>query len=139
MRLLSTPLSLRCRLITAPQFTHATPYTTTSPDEPAAADDLASLRRVAGASSARFGPVVSSGGANFPKSAGVQSLSCRVRRPSPVPRLRRTLGAPCTTAIRELGSEVVLEPDTTLSPAARRSTMTPPKVSDARYLRSPGS
>jgi mRNA interferase MazF len=33
-------------------------------------------------------------------------------RDAAIPRLRRTLVAPCTTTIRGLASEVVLEPDT---------------------------
>ena len=32
-------------------------------------------------------------------------------RDAAIPRLRRTLVAPCTTVIRSLGSEVVLEPE----------------------------
>lgn len=35
-----------------------------------------------------------------------------VSRNAAIPRLRRALVAPCTTAIRGLASEVVLEPDT---------------------------
>ncbi len=38
-----------------------------------------------------------------------------------IPRLRRALVAPCTTTIRGLASEVVLEPDT--DPISRRSAV----------------
>ena len=39
-------------------------------------------------------------------------------RDAAIPRLRRTLVAPCTTTIRGLASEVVLEPD--VDPVSRR-------------------
>jgi mRNA interferase MazF len=42
-------------------------------------------------------------------------------RDAAIPRLRRALIAPCTTAIRGLASEVVLEPDDDLIP--RRSAV----------------
>ncbi|MDR3655687.1 MAG: type II toxin-antitoxin system PemK/MazF family toxin [Mycobacterium sp.] len=42
-------------------------------------------------------------------------------RDAAIPRLRRTLVAPCTTTIREIASEVVLEPDT--DPIPRRSAV----------------
>ncbi len=42
-------------------------------------------------------------------------------RDAAIPRLRRTLVAPCTTAIRGLASEVVLDPDT--DPVPRRSAV----------------
>lgn len=42
-------------------------------------------------------------------------------RDAAIPRLRRTLVAPCTTTIRGLASEVVLEPDT--DPVPRRSAV----------------
>ncbi|TDH49557.1 type II toxin-antitoxin system PemK/MazF family toxin [Mycobacterium talmoniae] len=42
-------------------------------------------------------------------------------RDAAIPRLRRTLVAPCTTTIRGLPSEVVLEPDT--DPVPRRSAV----------------
>lgn len=42
-------------------------------------------------------------------------------RDAAIPRLRRTLVAPCTTTIRGLASEVVLEPD--LDPVPRRSAV----------------
>jgi mRNA interferase MazF len=42
-------------------------------------------------------------------------------RDAAIPRLRRTLVAPCTTTIRGLPSEVVLEPDT--DPVPRRSVV----------------
>jgi mRNA interferase MazF len=42
-------------------------------------------------------------------------------RDAAIPKLRRTLVAPCTTTIRGLASEVVLEPDT--DPVPRRSAV----------------
>jgi mRNA interferase MazF len=42
-------------------------------------------------------------------------------RDAAIPRLRRTLVAPCTTTIRGLASEVVLEPDS--DPIPRRSAV----------------
>jgi mRNA interferase MazF len=42
-------------------------------------------------------------------------------RDAAIPRLRRTLAAPCTTTIRRLASEVVLEPDT--DPVPHRSAV----------------
>lgn len=42
-------------------------------------------------------------------------------RDAAIPRLRRTLVAPCTTTIRGLASEVILEPDT--DPVPRRSAV----------------
>jgi mRNA interferase MazF len=42
-------------------------------------------------------------------------------RDAAIPRLRRTLVAPCTTTIRGLASEVVLDPDT--DPVPRRSAV----------------
>jgi mRNA interferase MazF len=42
-------------------------------------------------------------------------------RDAAIPRLRRTLVAPCTTTIRGLASEVVLEPDS--DPLPRRSAV----------------
>lgn len=42
-------------------------------------------------------------------------------RDAVIPRLRRTLVAPCTTTIRGLASEVVLEPD--VDPVPRRSAV----------------
>ncbi len=42
-------------------------------------------------------------------------------RDAAIPRLRRALVAPCTTTIRGLASEVVLEPDE--EPIARRSAI----------------
>jgi mRNA interferase MazF len=42
-------------------------------------------------------------------------------RDAAIPRLRRTLIAPCTTLVRSLASEVVLEPDT--DPIPRRSAI----------------
>ncbi|GAB7144785.1 type II toxin-antitoxin system PemK/MazF family toxin [Mycobacterium riyadhense] len=42
-------------------------------------------------------------------------------RDTAIPRLRRTLVAPCTTTIRGLASEVVLEPDA--DPVPRRSAV----------------
>ncbi|MGV9799038.1 type II toxin-antitoxin system PemK/MazF family toxin [Mycobacterium sp. NPDC003449] len=42
-------------------------------------------------------------------------------RDAAIPRLRRALVAPCTTTIRELASEVVLEPGT--DPIPRRSAV----------------
>jgi mRNA interferase MazF len=42
-------------------------------------------------------------------------------RDAAIPRLRRTLVAPCTTTIRGLASEVVLEPDD--DPVPRRSAI----------------
>jgi mRNA interferase MazF len=42
-------------------------------------------------------------------------------RDAAIPRLRRALVAPCTTTIRGLASEVVLEPD--LDPVPRRSAV----------------
>jgi mRNA interferase MazF len=42
-------------------------------------------------------------------------------RDAAIPRLRRTLVAPCTTTIRGLPSEVVLEPDS--DPVPRRSAV----------------
>lgn len=42
-------------------------------------------------------------------------------RDAAIPRLRRTLVAPCTTNVRGLPSEVVLEPDT--DPIPRRSAV----------------
>lgn len=42
-------------------------------------------------------------------------------RDSAIPRLRRTLVAPCTTTIRGLASEVVLEPSS--DPVPRRSAV----------------
>jgi mRNA interferase MazF len=42
-------------------------------------------------------------------------------RDAAIPRLRRTLVAPCTTTIRGLASEVVLEPDS--DPVPRRSAV----------------
>jgi mRNA interferase MazF len=62
---------------------------------------------------------VNCGGANRLRSAGAQLLSCPVTRR--IPRLRRALVAPCTTTIRGLGSEVVLE--TGLDPIPRRSAV----------------
>jgi mRNA interferase MazF len=44
-----------------------------------------------------------------------------ISRDAAIPRLRRTLVAPCTTTIRGLASEVVLEPDT--DPVPRRSAV----------------
>jgi mRNA interferase MazF len=42
-------------------------------------------------------------------------------RDAAIPRLRRALIAPCTTTIRDLPSEVVLEPDD--DPISRRSAV----------------
>ena len=42
-------------------------------------------------------------------------------RDAAIPRLRRTLIGPCTTVVRGLASEVVLEPDT--DPIPRRSAI----------------
>jgi mRNA interferase MazF len=42
-------------------------------------------------------------------------------RDAAIPRLRRTLVAPCTTTVRGLASEVVLEPDD--DPVPRRSAI----------------
>jgi mRNA interferase MazF len=42
-------------------------------------------------------------------------------RDAAIPRLRRTLVAPCTTTIRGLASEVILEPDS--DPIPRRSAV----------------
>jgi mRNA interferase MazF len=42
-------------------------------------------------------------------------------RDAAIPRLRRALIAPCTTTIRELASEVVLEPE--VDPVPRRSAV----------------
>jgi len=42
-------------------------------------------------------------------------------RDAAIPRLRRALVAPCTTTIRDLASEVVLEPD--CDPIPRRSSI----------------
>jgi mRNA interferase MazF len=42
-------------------------------------------------------------------------------RDAAIPRLRRTLVAPCTTTIRGLASEVVVEPDS--DPVPRRSAV----------------
>jgi mRNA interferase MazF len=42
-------------------------------------------------------------------------------RDAAIPRLRRTLVAPCTTTVRGLASEVILEPDT--DPVPRRSAV----------------
>jgi mRNA interferase MazF len=42
-------------------------------------------------------------------------------RDAAIPRLRRTLVAPCTTTIRGLASEVVLEPDD--DPVPRRTAV----------------
>jgi len=42
-------------------------------------------------------------------------------RDAAIPRLRRVLVAPCTTTIRDLASEVVLEPDS--DPIPRRSAV----------------
>lgn len=42
-------------------------------------------------------------------------------RDAAIPRLRRTLVAPCTTTVRALPSEVVLDPD--VDPIARRSAV----------------
>jgi mRNA interferase MazF len=42
-------------------------------------------------------------------------------RDAAIPRLRRTLVAPCTTTVRGLASEVVLEPD--FDPVPRRSVV----------------
>ncbi|MBW3548362.1 MAG: type II toxin-antitoxin system PemK/MazF family toxin [Actinobacteria bacterium] len=42
-------------------------------------------------------------------------------RDAAIPRLRRALVAPCTTTIRDLPSEVVLQPDT--DPIPRRSAI----------------
>jgi mRNA interferase MazF len=45
-------------------------------------------------------------------------------RDAAIPRLRRTLIGPCTTVVRGLASEVVLEPDIDPIPATPRSTST---------------
>jgi mRNA interferase MazF len=44
-----------------------------------------------------------------------------ISRDSAIPRLRRTLVAPCTTTVRSLASEVVLDPD--VDPIAKRSAV----------------
>jgi mRNA interferase MazF len=44
-----------------------------------------------------------------------------ISRDAAIPRLRRALVAPCTTTIRNLASEVVLEPDS--DPIPRRSAV----------------
>ncbi|MGD9753371.1 MAG: type II toxin-antitoxin system PemK/MazF family toxin [Acidimicrobiia bacterium] len=47
-------------------------------------------------------------------------------RDAAIPRLRRTLVVPCTTTIRRLASEVVLEPGD--DPAPRRTAVNPDSV-----------
>ena len=52
-------------------------------------------------------------------------ISCRpvvvMSRDAAIPRLRRTIVAPCTTTIRGLASEVILDPDT--DPVPRHSAV----------------
>ena len=55
-------------------------------------------------------------------------------RDAAIPRLRRALVAPCTTTIRGLASEVVLEPNKIRSPGARRPTWTRSKASRSLCL-----
>src|ERR1700761_1562284 len=52
---------------------------------------------------------------------GQPTPGCRLSYRAAIPRLRRALVAPCTTTIRRLASEVVLEPDS--DPVPRRSAV----------------
>jgi mRNA interferase MazF len=54
-------------------------------------------------------------------SASVLPRSMPQTRPTAIPRLRRALVAPCTTTVRGLASEVVLQPDN--DPVPRRSSI----------------